>query len=342
MNETGTIKGEYGTASKGCEKQPPVFTSSGMPDEYSSARSYKKNSLPNDQFHPMSDKTFLRFSTFIHNELGIKMPEVKKTMLQARLQKRLRKLGISSFDEYYDYVFSSEGIEKELLHMVDVVTTNKTDFFREPQHFDFLVQTAIPDLLGKKQIALKPAQKSDSGENPVPDPKKRISIWSAGCSTGEEPYTLAMILSDFAYRSPGFTFSILATDISTKALKTAMLGIYDHERVEPVPLRLRKRYLLKSKDRNKDLVRIVPELRNYVKFRRLNLMDGSFCIHEKLDIIFFRNVLIYFDRPTQETVLNRICHHLNADSYMFLGHSETLNGLDVPLIPVTTAVYRKI
>lgn len=341
MNETGTIKDEYGAESGGCGTQMPVF-SPGIPDKYGSAHPYKKNPLPNDQFHPMSDKTFLRFSSFIHNELGIKMPEVKKTMLQARLQKRLRKLGIRSFEEYYDYVFSSEGMASELAHMVDVVTTNKTDFFREPQHFDFLVQTALPDLLKKKQISLKPAHKPDSGENPAPDPKKRIFIWSAGCSTGEEPYTLAMVLSDFTYRCPGFTFSILATDISTRALKTAMLGIYDHERVEPVPLRLRKKYLLKSKDRNKDLVRIVPELRSHIKFRRLNLMDSSFCIHEKLDIVFFRNVLIYFDRPTQEAVLKRICHHLNTESYMFLGHSETLNGLEVPLTPVTTAVYRKI
>ncbi|WP_246556047.1 CheR family methyltransferase [Desulfonema magnum] len=291
---------------------------------------------PNPQFQSMPDKIFFRFSAFIHNELGIKMPEVKKTMLQARLQKRLRKLGITTFEEYYDYVFSPRGIEKELPNMIDVVTTNKTDFFREPQHFDYLTQTVLPWLIRRNRAFLK------TDDDPVSALRKTAMIWSAGCSSGEEPYTLAMVLSDFAFRYPGFTYSILATDISTKVLKKAILGIYDHERVEPVPLRFRKRYLLKSKDKTKDIVRIVPELRAAVKFRRLNLMEKSLCIRETMDIIFFRNVLIYFDRTTQESVLNRLCYHLRPEGFMFMGHSETLNSLDVPLIPVATAVYRKI
>jgi chemotaxis protein methyltransferase CheR len=290
------------------------------------------------QFRPMSDKTFLRFSQYVHVELGIKMPKVKKAMLQARLQKRLRKLGMTSFDEYYDYVFSPRGTESELAHMIDVITTNKTDFFREPKHFDYLIQTVLPRLIKWKTIKIRkqePSSHSDMGPCP------HIGLWSAGCSSGEEPYTLAMMISDYAEKNPGFTHSILATDISLRMLEKAKLGIYDHERIEPVPLALRKKYLLKSKDDKKNLIRIIPQLRSLIRFQRLNLMDEMFSIREVLDIIFFRNVLIYFDRPTQQKVLNTICRHLHPNGYIFLGHSETLNGLNVPLTPVATAVYRK-
>lgn len=293
---------------------------------------YKNGGIPDSPI--MSDKIFRRFSTFIHTELGIKMPEVKKTMLQARIQKRLRKLGIPSFDEYYDYVFSSEGVENELPNMIDVVTTNKTDFFREPQHFDYLVHTILPRLLrdaGRERTA---------GYNQVA-PWKRVRVWSAGCSTGEEVYTLAMVLSDFALRCPGFTFSVLGSDISTRVLKKAKMGIYEHERAKPIPVLMRKRYLLKSKDRTKKLVRIVPEIRAAVMFRKLNLMNNGFNFPEKMDIIFLRNVLIYFDRPTQESLLTRLCRYLNPYGYIFVGHSETLSGLNVPLIPVASTVYKK-
>jgi len=291
------------------------------------------------QFRPMSDKTFLRFSQYVHVELGIKMPKVKKAMLQARLQKRLRKLGMTSFDEYYDYVFSPRGTESELAHMIDVITTNKTDFFREPKHFDYLLQTVLPRLIKWKAIKIRKQEHSSPSDTAPCLP--HISLWSAGCSSGEEPYTLAMMISDYAEKNPGFTHSILATDISIRMLEKARLGIYDHERIEPVPLALRKKYLLKSKDDKKNLIRIIPQLRSLIRFQRLNLMDEMFSIREILDIIFFRNVLIYFDRPTQQKVLNTICRHLHPNGYIFLGHSETLNGLNVPLTPVATAVYRK-
>ena len=144
----------------------------------------------------MSHRLFLKFRNFIQSELGIKMPDTKKTMLQARIQKRLRKLGIDSFEEYHDYVFSPEGIETELQNLIDAVTTNKTDFFREPRHFDYLVQKALPNLINSGTL--------QNG--------RKAHIWSAGCSTGEEPYTLAMVLSEFSEKHSGFNFSILATD----------------------------------------------------------------------------------------------------------------------------------
>ncbi len=276
-------------------------------------------------FEMMPEKIFVRFSTFIQKELGIKMPEAKRTMLQARLQKRLRKLEMKSFEDYCEYVFSTRGMNEELPHMIDVVTTNKTDFFREPQHFDYLTGVIVPELIRSHGTGTR----------------KKAMIWSAGCSSGEEVYTLAMVLNEFCIRRPDFQFGIMGTDISTRMLKSAAMGIYTHERVEPVPLPLRKKYLLRSRDRKKDLVRIVPELRALTLFRRLNFMDNDFDMRQTMDIVFCRNVLIYFDRSTQENVLGRICRYLVPGGYLFTGHSETLNGLNVPLVQKTSTVYRK-
>ncbi|MBI5639105.1 MAG: protein-glutamate O-methyltransferase [Nitrospirae bacterium] len=273
----------------------------------------------------MSDKDFLRLKGFICDECGIRLTDAKKIMLESRLRRRLRKLGMHSFREYCDYLFSPKGAAGEIFQMIDEVTTNKTDFFREPNHFDYLVRRALPEITGGQGDCAR----------------KRLMVWSAGCSTGEEPYTLAMILSDYTERLKGLTFEILATDISTKVLEKAMSGIYDEERVEPVPVPFKRKYLLRSKDRSRALVRIVPELRDRVKFRRLNFMAGDFGMREQMDVIFCRNVIIYFDRPTQEMILNRICHHLARGGYLFMGHSETLSGLDVPLTQVAPTVYRK-
>jgi chemotaxis protein methyltransferase CheR len=272
---------------------------------------------------PMSDATFAQFSEFIQTELGIKMPDTKKTMLQARLQKRLWKLGLTSFDAYRDYLFSPEGMEQELFNMIDVVTTNKTEFFREPRHFEYLVDHALPELIRRKGL------------------REEFTVWCAGCSTGEEVYSLAMVLHEFAERTPDFRFFILGTDISSKVLQEAAFGIYHQEQIASIPPEMRKKYLLKSKEADKPMVRIVPQLRSLVRFRYLNLAKTDFDFRETLDIIFCRNVIIYFDRPTQEAVLSRICHHLIPGGYLFTGHSETLNGMRLPLVAVSHTVYQQ-
>ena len=277
----------------------------------------------------MSEKDFRRLSEFIYQECGIHLPPSKKTMVEGRLRKRLRTLGMTSFRQYCDYLFSPEGMATENIPMINVVTTNKTDFFREPEHFDHLVETVIPSLIQMYGLGIT----------------RELKVWSAACSSGEEPYTLAMVLSDFGEKWTGFRFSILATDISTSVLDKAMLGIYEHDRVNPIPLPLRKKYLMRNKDRKKELVRIVPELRALVKFRRLNLMDENFGIREPMAVIFCRNVIIYFDKQTQERLLNRLCDHLIPGGYLFMGHSETLHGLDVPLVHPTkgmTTIYRRL
>lgn len=273
----------------------------------------------------ISNRMFERFRTFVEKEIGIKMPVAKRTLLQGRIQKRMRKIGVPSFEEYYDYVFSDEGRKKELSHMVDSVTTNKTDFFREPKHFEYLIQLAIPYIMNRNGRLHR----------------THIKLWSAGCSSGQEPYTLAMVLSDFEKRNQQFQFSILATDISTRVLNSAMLGIYDLSDMAPVPAPMKKRYLMRSKDRNSTKVRIVPELRAKVMFRQLNFMQEDYCVGDPVDIIFFRNVLIYFNRETQERVINRLCAYLKPDGYFFAGHSETLSGLNVPLIQVGPTIYKR-
>jgi chemotaxis protein methyltransferase CheR len=274
----------------------------------------------------LSNGDFARMSRLIYDECGIKMPDVKRTMLEARLGRRLKSLGLHSFGEYCDYLFSREGMEQEVVLMIDLVTTNKTDFFREPAHFDHMLLKVLPEW----------------ARNGNKLPERKLKVWSAGCSTGEEPYTLAMVLNEFALECPGFDYRILATDISTRVLEMAMRAVYEEEKIEPVPQPLKRKYLLRSKDRSSGLVRIVPEIRAKVRFRRLNFMDADFGIPDKFDIIFCRNVVIYFDRPTQERLLKKFYAHLATDGYIFMGHSETLNGLDVPLVMVHPTVYKKV
>jgi len=269
-------------------------------------------------------KDFRRLGELIHNVSGIKVSDPKKTMIESRLQRRLKKLGMQSIQEYLDYLFSPDGMQDELINMIDEVTTNKTDFFREPGHFDFLTKNALPEMIEAHSEEIH----------------KRLTIWSAGCSSGEEPYTLAMVLSEFASQRR-FSFLILATDISKSMLEKAARAIYDAERIAPVPVDLQKKYLLRGKDRTQQRFRVVPELRQLVKFRILNFMDSDFGFREPIDIIFCRNVIIYFDKKTQEELLRKFCNSLTSRGYIFMGHSETLFGMDLPLVQVAPTIYRK-
>ncbi|OIO01334.1 MAG: chemotaxis protein CheR [Desulfovibrionaceae bacterium CG1_02_65_16] len=271
----------------------------------------------------MDGRIFERFSEFIKSELGIKMPASKKTLLEARLQKRLRELGMATHEEYCEYLFSPRGMDEELVNLVDVVTTNTTDFFREPKHFELLSTIVLPAL----------ASRGAGGRG--------VHVWSAGCSSGEEPYTLAMVLSEYARLNGGLKFNILATDISTQVLRLAVRAIYPESKIGPIPPEYKKRYLLRSKDRTRRLVRIGPEARGHVRFRRLNFME-EFSFDGQLDIIFCRNVVIYFDRRTQEVLFSRFCRKLAVGGYLFIGHSESLAGMDLPLEAVAPTVYKRI
>ena len=269
----------------------------------------------------MTDADFGKFSKLIKEEFGIKMPPSKKTMLEARLQKRLRTLGFSSHSEYCDFLFSPGGFEKELTQLIDVVTTNTTNFFREPKHFELLVSTVLPDLCQRNS--------------------RPVKLWSAGCSSGEEPYTLCMVLNEFTARNPNFKYSLMATDISTDILRKAMNAVYPMSKVDVVPMAMKKKYLLKSKDRAKPLVRVAPELRRKVDFKRLNFME-PFPFKDQKDIIFCRNVVIYFDRATQYMLFNKFCATLTKGGYLFIGHSESISGMELPVRQIAPTVYQKV
>jgi len=277
---------------------------------------------------PLSTMDFHKLRQLIYEECGINLAPGKRIMVEARLRKRLKPLGIPSLHEYCGYLFSEAGRRAELVQMIDVITTNKTDFFRERGHFDYLVRETLP--------LLERATGAGVG--------RPCALWSAGCSTGEEPYTLAMVLSDYSrdHEGPAWSYSILATDISTQVLDRARVGIYNEDLAGPIPAECRRRYLLRSKDPSKPLVRIVPELRSKIQFRRLNFMDADFGIADPLDVVFCRNVIIYFDREIQERVVGAIVRRLRPGGYLFMGHSETLNGLDLPLKPVAATVYRRL
>jgi chemotaxis protein methyltransferase CheR len=272
----------------------------------------------------MPDSVFEKLSSFIYKEFGIKMPPAKKVMLQSRLQKRLRDLNMNSYEQYCDFLFTKEGEAMELVHMIDVVTTNKTDFYREPTHFDFLRQTVLPEFVARERQ------------------KSTIKFWSAGCSSGEEVYTLAMVISDFIEHNKGLDYSILGTDISTRILQKAFDAVYTEERIANIPLETKRKYFLRSKDRQKPSVRLIPEIRKKAYYQRLNFMDDSYNIHESFDVVFCRNVLIYFDRDTQQKVINRLCNHLKTGGYFFLGHSESITSMKVPLVQLKPTVFMKV
>ncbi|MCP4218062.1 MAG: chemotaxis protein CheR [bacterium] len=275
----------------------------------------------------LSMKDFNRLAHLIESQYGIKMPPVKKELLESRLRKRLKVLGFQNFSEYCDFLFTSEGMDTEIIYMVDAVTTNKTDFFRGPDHFDYLVKNVVPEMISYKGAGIK----------------RDLMVWSAGCSTGEEPYTLAMVLSEFKMRMPGLElhYTILGTDLSTEVLGKAKKAIYHEDKAIQVPQSLKHKYLMRSKDRSSKLFRVVPELREHVKFRRLNFLNSDFGLREPMDIAFFRNVMIYFKRPVQKAILTKIISALRPGGYLFIGYSETLNGLDLPVVTVAPTIYRK-
>jgi chemotaxis protein methyltransferase CheR len=234
-------------------------------------------------------------------------------------------MGFGNFSDYCRYLFDQGGLATESIHLIDVVTTNKTEFFREPDHFKFLADIALPRLLSERK----------TGSNTL------VKAWSTASSIGAEPYTLAMVMDDVGRRLGGFRMSILATDISTRVLETAAAAIYPEAMIAPVPLDMRKRYLLRGRNASHGLVRVVTEIRRLVQFGRLNLMDADYPVDQDMDLIFCRNMLIYFDKPTQQMVVTRLCDHLRPGGFLFLGHSESLAGFGLPLSPIAPTVFRR-
>jgi chemotaxis protein methyltransferase CheR len=255
----------------------------------------------------LSDRQFRTIADLVRDQVGIKLPPGKRLMLEGRLNKRVRALSCSGVTEYVERLFEQNHFDSELTHLIDVVTTNKTDFFREPSHFDFMKEVAVPELL-------KPGMRDT----------RDLKIWSAACSSGMEAYTVAMVLDDMTRNGSRFRFRILGTDISTVMLGLARQGIYPQDAIAPVPPEFMRRYVLFSRDKSRGEVRMAPELRQLTNFMRMNLMDQAYPVDRDVDIIFCRNVLIYFERETQRKVVEQLCGHLRPGGYLLVGHSESM------------------
>ncbi|MFC6789090.1 CheR family methyltransferase [Methylobacterium komagatae] len=280
--------------------------------------------LPQQQ---LSERHFRSIADVIEARVGIQLPASKRTMVEGRLRKRVRALSLETLDDYGRHLFDEGRLAEEFVHLVDCVTTNKTDFFREPAHFDLLRDTLVPHL------CKLPAHRKD---------RPLLKMWSAASSSGAEAYTLAMVLQDMIAEGHRFDFAILGTDISTEVLRIAADGIYSEDMLAAIPAAYRHRYVMMARDRIRQIGRIVPELRRHVHFRHLNLMDQRYPFDRDVDVIFCRNVLIYFDKPTQRAVLGRLVGHLRPGGYLVVGHSESMSVAGVPdLTQVTSTVFRR-
>jgi chemotaxis protein methyltransferase CheR len=253
----------------------------------------------------LSDRHFRLLAELIEGHIGIRLPDAKRFMLEGRLQKRIRALDYFDINEYVEHLLDEANFEVELIHLIDCVTTNKTDFFREPAHFAFLRNVAVPELVRKAK-------------------GRHLKLWSAACSSGMEAYTIAMVLDDMQRAGHAFGYRILGTDISSGVLRLADQAIYSREMIAPVPREMALRYFMSSRDRSRGEVRVVPELRRTTAFMRMNLMDPVYPVDRDVDIIFCRNVLIYFDKPTQAKVVEQLCGHLRPGGYLIVGHSESM------------------
>lgn len=270
----------------------------------------------------LRDTDFEKISRLVYEKCGINLHEGKKELVSARLGKRLREGNFRSFSDYYHHVTTDEGTE-ELVRMIDSISTNLTFFFREEVHY-----TRLSSIL--------PAM-SEMAAREHRQPKLRI--WSAGCSTGEEPYSLAITALECLNNKP-VDIKILATDISTIVLKTATNGMYPEEKTKNVPLPLLKKYFQQGTGKLTGFNRVNQRIRDMVCFKRFNLMDipPSSAV---FDIIFCRNVMIYFDKATQGTLVHKFYSSLAKGGYFFIGHSESLTGLDHHFKYVEPSVYKK-
>jgi chemotaxis protein methyltransferase CheR len=271
---------------------------------------------------PLSDKEFVKFQALIRKEVGINLSPAKKALLVGRLTKRLRERGLDSFGAYYRLVTEEDDVER--IRMVDSICTNETHFFREPAQFEFLKDHAIPAWLAEAETGRRP---------------RRIRVWSAGCSTGEEPNSLAMIFLDRFPPGSGWEIEILATDISTRVLEKARAATWPIAKSKEIPLTYLKRYMLRGTKSQEGGMRAGPELRQVIEYMRLNLNDDNYPVGPPFDAVFCRNVLIYFDVATKKRVIERLLGRMTPQGLLFLGHAESLAGLSERVRSVGPTIY---
>ncbi len=271
----------------------------------------------------LSETEFARVQEFMLKNLGVKLSPIKIVMVNSRLIKRLKATGIYNFKDYLDYAFSPEGKQEgELERFIDELTTHKTEFFREPEHFNFLNCTILPKFIEEKNSFFK--------------------IWSAGCSTGEEAYTMAVVLNEFRLYNPNFNFSIFATDVSNAVVLKAVRAIYSYNSITDMDQNLLKKYFLISRDDKDKKVRVIKEMRDQVHFSILNLVDNYPFQNNSLDVIFCRNTLIYFEDSSKKKVVHKLIEKIKPGGFLVVGLSETVSQYSAQIKQVSPSVYVKL
>ncbi len=268
---------------------------------------------------PIEPHVFRRFQSLILGEAGIRLADVKKALLTGRLSRRLRELGLTSFADYLERV---EADEPERVRMLDLITTNETRFFRESKQFELLDSDVLP----------RWAAEAAEGKRP-----RRLRVWSAGCSTGEEPYSLAMLL--LSHFPKDWDLEILATDLSTRALDRARTAIWPLSKSKEIPPSFLKTFMLRGTGPEDGKMKAGPEVRAFVRFERLNLNDTRYEVRGPFDLILCRNVLIYFDSEGKRRVIERLLDRLAPTGFFFVGHAESLNGITDRVRAVMPSVY---
>ncbi|RPH94859.1 chemotaxis protein CheR [candidate division KSB1 bacterium] len=271
----------------------------------------------------LTEHDFKKIRDTVHELAGINLSDGKRELVIARLSKRIRQLNMKSVGEYLNYV-REEHTQRELVTMLDALSTNLTSFWRESQHFDYLAKHTLPKIIERAR---------QSGDT-------KIRVWSAGCSSGEEPYSLAMVTMFTLDKPDRYDFKVLATDLSTKVLSLAREGVYSAERVKPIPSEIRHKYILEEKTSFGKQYRVTSDVRSRVTFGRLNLME-SWPMRGPMDFIFCRNVMIYFDKPTQARLVRRYHDLLRPGGTLFIGHSESLTGIEHSFRYIRPTIYER-
>lgn len=270
----------------------------------------------------LGDSEFNYIRSLVYKECGINLHEGKKELVRSRLSKRLRELNIADFKNYQN-ILSENGGDEELIKLLNAISTNLTSFFRERKHFDFLTNKGLKTLV-------KPSERKN----------KIIKAWSAGCSTGEEPYTIAMVLDSWIRSNPGINYEITATDLSTDVLSKAKSGIYEESRIKGIDFQILKQYFKRGTGKRKGYVKVRKELRDKITFMRFNLMH-PYSFGTDFDFIFCRNVMIYFEKQTQAMVVNKFYELLKPGGFLFVGHSESLMNIPHKFKYVEPTIYQK-
>ncbi len=279
----------------------------------------------NDFFSPapITDSEYKFICDLVYEQSRIKLGDNKRELVMARLSKRLRKLGLKSYGDYCKMVKTPKG-QEELGDLIDAISTNHTFFFREKGHFDYLRDIVLPKFAPREK----------------PNPK--INIWSAACSSGEEPYSIALLLAEYyGIHNTSAQWNIDCTDISTKVLKKAAEGIFPSERLEQVPAAMVEKYFQAGYGQWEGHYRVRDEIKRHMTFQRLNLLGGRYPFKEPYDVIFCRNVMIYFDKPTQAELVEKFFPLIRAGGYLFIGHAESLTGTNHRYKTIKPAIYQK-